>query len=213
MGLINIACVLRAGGKFGYDSSWVKKLENSVRRNLTIDHKFICLSDVEVPCQRIPLDPQGIGWWAKIQLFKPKLFDGPVLYFDLDTVLCNNIDDLVSTLLNQNNFLMERAKHNISSSAIMYWNGDYSQIYKKYIENPKYFEELFSKSPLIGDQALISTTVNYKFLDEVCPPDWFHIVNKKDDLLDLSKVKILIFRKKFKPSTLSEHKLVKKHWK
>jgi hypothetical protein len=32
------------------------------------------------------------SWWYKIQLFNPKHHAGPLLYFDLDTVIVNNID-------------------------------------------------------------------------------------------------------------------------
>ena len=65
--MINIVCVLRQGGKVGYDASWVEKLQNAVARNLTVPHKFICLSDCEVPCERIPLEITGDGFWAKLQ--------------------------------------------------------------------------------------------------------------------------------------------------
>ncbi len=67
--MINIVCVLRFGGKVGYDASWVEKLKNSVARNLTLEHKFICLSDCDVPCERIALDMIDNGFWSKMQLF------------------------------------------------------------------------------------------------------------------------------------------------
>lgn len=211
---IDVVCVLRQGGKVGYDASWVEKLQNAVSRNLTLPYRFVCLSDCEVPCERIPLDTQGNGWWAKIQLFKPGLFTGPTLYFDLDTVICDNIDELVITAVSQKSFIMERAPNQISSSAIMFWNGDYSEIYKKYMADPVHYETLFSKAPLVGDQAMISTTVDHEFFDDICPREWFHVVRKHDNELDLSKAKILIFRKsKTKPSTVVQHhKLVSKHW-
>ena len=93
--MINIVCVLRFGGKVGYDASWVEKLHNSVKRNISIPFKFICLSDCEVPCDRIELDMTDDGFWSKMQLFKPGQFIGPVLYIDLDTVVCNTIDDIL----------------------------------------------------------------------------------------------------------------------
>ena len=34
------------------------------------------------------------GWWAKINLFAPGMFDGPVLYFDLDTMPVGTLDGL-----------------------------------------------------------------------------------------------------------------------
>jgi len=218
--MINIVCVLRQGGKVGYDATWVEKLKNSVARNLTLPHRFICLSDCDVSCDRIPLDNIGKGYWAKIQLFKTGLFDKPVLYLDLDTVICNNIDALVIKLLEQDTFVMWKdPDYNISSSAIMFWNGDYSLIYKTYIEDHKHYEDKFStwnQGPerLVGDQALISTLIPHKFVNDFCPKDWLHIVRKNDNALDLSQARILIFRKAHtKPSNMPEHNLVKRHWK
>lgn len=216
--MINIVCVLRHGGKVGYDQSWVIKLKNSVTRHLTIPFNFICLSDCEVDCDSIPLDNIGEGYWAKLQLFKKDHFKGPTLYFDLDTLICNNIDRLVKNLLDQNNFVMWKdPDYNISSSAIMYWNGDYSFIYEEYLKNKNQFETKFSNGNLwrlIGDQAVISTTVSHKFVNDFCPKDWLHVVRKTDNVLDLSQARILIFRKAHtKPSNMPDHKLVKEHWK
>jgi hypothetical protein len=217
--MITIACVLREGGKVGYNATWVKKLHNSISRNLTIPFKFVCLSDCAVPCERIPLYENGPGYWAKMQLFRPGLFDGPVLFFDLDTVICNNIDDLVQRLLDQHNFIMWRDDHyNISSSAIMYWNGDYSAIYNSYILKQPWYETHYSPDNqttqrLIGDQAVISSLVDHEFVNNFCPESWIHVVGKHDDTCDLSETRILIFRKLHtKPSTLPNHQLVKEHW-
>ena len=217
--MITVACVLREGGKVGYDATWVEKLHNSISRNLTIPFKFVCLSDCAVPCERIPLYKNGPGYWAKMQLFRPGLFDGPVLFFDLDTVICNNIDDLVQRLLDQNNFIMWRDDHyNISSSAIMYWNGDYSAIYNSYILKQPWYETHYSPDNqttqrLIGDQAVISSLVDHEFVNDFCPENWIHVVGKHDDTCDLSETRILIFRKLHtKPSTLPNHQLVKEHW-
>lgn len=222
--MINIACVLRQGGKVGYDATWVEKLQNSVARNLSIPHRFVCLSDVDVPCERIPLEPVGgakePGWWAKLQLFKTGLFAGPVLYFDLDTVITGNLDELVTIITSQNDFLMEHDSHfNISSSAILYWNGDYSNIYQEYIKDPAYYEDKYSianqgADRQVGDQAVIASMAQHRYINEVCPKQWFHIVSKQDHRVDLSETKVLIFRKaKQKPSTMPDHPLVQQHWK
>lgn len=214
--MINIVCVLRQGGKVGYDKTWVTKLKNSLERNLTIPFYFVCLSDCEVDCDRLPLDNTGEGYWAKLQLFKKDLFKGPTLYFDLDTIICNNIDTLVLNLLNQDDFVMwNDPDYNISSSAIMYWNGDYSYIYEEYLKNKNYFESEFSNGNpqrLIGDQAVISTLVNHKFINQLCHKDWIQVIQKKEK--DYSDARIIIFRKSHtKPSTMLEHWLVKEHWK
>lgn len=212
--MINVVCVLREGGKVGYDATWVEKLKNSVARNLTLPHKFICLSDCDVLCERIPLDTDGDGFWAKLQLFKPKLFDGPVLYLDLDTVICGNIDEIIKSVMNKKFVMWLEADKQIHSSAMMWWQGDYSVLWELYLSKPlAYWKELYSTPPLYGDQALISENVNHTLFTDHIPAEWFHIVNKKDHLLDLSNVKILHFRKVHtKPSTLPNHPLVKQHW-
>jgi hypothetical protein len=66
-----------------------------VARNLTVPHRFVCLTDVtDVTCERIALTTDWPGFYAKLELFRPGLFHGPVLYFDLDTVIHRNIDAL-----------------------------------------------------------------------------------------------------------------------
>jgi hypothetical protein len=212
--MINVVCVLREGGKVGYDATWVEKLKNSVARNLTLPHRFICLSDCDVSCERIPLDTNGDGFWAKLQLFKPKLFNGPVLYLDLDTVICDNIDEIINSVMTEKFVMWLEADKQIHSSAMMWWQGDYSFLWDLYLSKPlAHWKELYSTPPLYGDQALISENVDHTLFTDYVSTEWFHIVNKKDHLLDLSKVKILHFRKVHtKPSTLPNHPLVKQHW-
>lgn len=216
---ITIACVLRSGGKVGYNASWVEKLQNGLERNLTIDYNFVALSDCEVPCDRIRLDETGVGWWAKMQLFKPSNLSGPVLFLDLDTVIVNNLDELIMTLLEQKQFVMWRDdKFNISSSAIMYWNGDYSHIYETYMRDPAAWEEKFAletqaNDRQVGDQALISSLQEHVFINDLVPRGWIRVVSKYDSKIDFSDTRLFIFRKaKHKPSTLPNHPVVKKHW-
>ncbi|MCC7346231.1 MAG: hypothetical protein IT538_02430, partial [Variibacter sp.] len=91
---LTIACVYRSGGR-QYTTRYVEVLRNMVSRNLTLPHRFDCLTAVEdVPCERIPLVMGWPGFFSKIELFRPGLFRGPVLYFDLDTVIHRNIDHL-----------------------------------------------------------------------------------------------------------------------
>jgi hypothetical protein len=220
--MITIACVLRSisGNKVGYDATWVDKLHRSVDKYLTIPYKFVCLSDCEVSCERVELEPIGAGWWAKMQLFRPNIFDGPVLFFDLDTVIFGDLTPIVEALLAQEKFIMWRDPTiNISSSAIMYWNGDYSSIYETYKNSNNHYENKYSSwnqngSKQIGDQALISELIPHAFINDLIPPEWIQLVSKKDNVKDFSKSKILIFKKPHsKPSTLTEHPIVKQHWK
>jgi hypothetical protein len=91
---LTVACVLRSGGL--YTPAWVDRLQRGVARHLTAPHRFVCLSDVPVSCERIPLANRWPGWWAKLELFTPGHFDGPVLYFDLDTIVVGSLDAIAA---------------------------------------------------------------------------------------------------------------------
>lgn len=87
--MLTVACVLKSGGI--YDATWVARMRDGVARNLPVEHRFVCLSDVDVPCERIPLEHDWPGWWSKIELFR---LDGPVLFFDLDTAIVGDLTDV-----------------------------------------------------------------------------------------------------------------------
>ena len=211
--VINVACVLRAGGKVGYDATWVAKLQRAVERNLSHPHRFVCLSDCEVPCERIVLEDVGKGFWSKIQLFKPNLFTGPVLYLDLDTVICSSIDPIVDCIKDQKFVMWYEADRQIHSSAFMWWQGDHSHLWNLYQQqSPEYWANLYCRPPLYGDQALISEHVEHTLLTDHCDPTWFHIASHRD-CDNLNRVKLLMFRKTSqKPSTMLNHPLVQTHW-
>jgi alpha-N-acetylglucosamine transferase len=78
-----------------YSEEWVEKLQNMVARNLNREYRFVCLSNVDVPCERIPLEHDWPGWWSKIELFRPGLFEDRVLYLDLDLVIIDSLDPIV----------------------------------------------------------------------------------------------------------------------
>jgi hypothetical protein len=70
-----------------YTPAEVIKYERMVKRHLP-DCKFRCLSNVAIPgIESIPLNGGMVGWWPKMELFRPDLPAGRNLYFDLDTVI------------------------------------------------------------------------------------------------------------------------------
>lgn len=93
--MTTVACVLRSGG--AYDIEWVYALKRGVNAHLP-EHRFICLTDVPaIPTVWArPLRHSWPKWWAKLELFRPGLFDGPVLYMDLDTLVVGSLVDLAS---------------------------------------------------------------------------------------------------------------------
>lgn len=166
--MITVACVLKAGGI--YDAEWVAKLQRGVARHLTVEHRFVCLSDVEgVPCERIPLTESWPGWWSKIALWRPGLFDGPVLYLDLDSVVVGSLD-AIATYPHRFTMAHEYYRPHLLCSTAMAWSGDYSRIYWAFATDPVGIAHHYDKElpgGRIGDQAFIED-----YLDE-WPPDTF----------------------------------------
>lgn len=89
--MLTVACVLRSGGV--YSPIWVERLRNGVATNLPVKHRFVCLSDVDVPCERIPLEHDWPGWWAKIEALR---LPGPVLFLDLDTLILGDLSEFAA---------------------------------------------------------------------------------------------------------------------
>lgn len=94
--MINVVC-FKWGTEFGPE--YVNKLYNSVKRNTTIDINFICYTENPsgVECEtREFLEPLP-HWWYIIGLFnKSHGFTDKVVYMDLDTVILDNIDHILS---------------------------------------------------------------------------------------------------------------------
>lgn len=209
--MIAVACVLRQGGKVGYSADWVARLRNSVARNLDQPHRFVCLSDCDVDCERIPLINNGPGFWSKLELFRPGLFDTPVLYIDLDTVICGNLDHIVSRIQDQRFVMLHETDKNVTSSAVMWWRGDQSHLYTQWIaESQATWAAQYSKMPRYGDQAFIEDRVDHTLLQQHIPGDWIAWSSQKQSN---ANAKLLIFRKvSQKPSTMLDHALVRAHW-
>ncbi|MBT3290259.1 MAG: class I SAM-dependent methyltransferase, partial [Victivallales bacterium] len=85
-----VACVLRSGGQ--YTPEHVRWLHAQVAKHVQPPHRFVCLSDTpEAVPGGIPLRHDWPGWWSKAELFRPGLFQAPVLFLDLDVVLTSAI--------------------------------------------------------------------------------------------------------------------------
>lgn len=150
--LITVACVLRSGGI--YDGAWVRKLQNGVRRHLSLPHRFVCLTDMDVPCERVEITRPWRGWWAKLGMFE--VFKGPTLYFDLDTVVVGSLD-AIAAYPHEFTMAHEYYRPSMLCSTAMAWNGDYSFIAKAFAANPNTNAHQYDHKmrPRIGDQAFI----------------------------------------------------------
>lgn len=153
--MITVVCVLRSGGI--YDASWVAKLQRGVARNLSLPHRFACLSDVDVGCERFALEQSWRGWWSKIELFRPGLFAGPALYFDLDTVVTGSLDAIAA---HPHRFTMahEFYRPPLLCSTAMAWSGDFSFIHDAFAADADRIMARYDggrSDGRIGDQAFI----------------------------------------------------------
>lgn len=121
--MLTIACLLKNGPGFNHKA--VKRLMQQCE---IIPHtRFVCLSDSKVPCERIELQHNWPRWWGQLELFRPGLFDGPVLYMDLDTTI---IRDPKLKIGRGEFWSLKCPKMGKPTSGIMAWDGDFSHIYK-----------------------------------------------------------------------------------
>ena len=87
---------LRAGEKYGPE--YVHRLRKAVERNLSMPHRFVCMTDRphEVDCETLPIPMNLPGWWGKIAVFSKELFPGRRLFIDLDSVITGSLDEFAA---------------------------------------------------------------------------------------------------------------------
>lgn len=151
--MLTIATVLKSGGE--YRPAHVLALKQAIADNLKTEHRFVCLSDIaSLTYEVIRLEHGWPGWWSKIELFRPGLFNGPVVYFDLDTVVVGNIDDMMTghvfTVLES---FWTKAR---IGSGLMAWDCDLSSMYDVFRADPdRHIKECVTKANW-GDQGFIT---------------------------------------------------------
>lgn len=213
---LTIALVLKTGGDV-YNFNYVNALTNSIKKNTTIPHEIVCLTDNSTGFNSnidrvIPLEYNFPKWWSKIELFKPNLFENRrVFYFDLDTVIVDNIDEILNFEIEFSGLRDFYHLHSLGSG-LMAWNPEKTNnIFNEFIKNPY---NIINSYPQ-GDQ---------RWIDENKPSicylqDTFskQIVSYKKDCLHNrvlsipSKAKIICFHGNPRPHTVT-NPLIKAHW-
>lgn len=151
--MLTVACVLKSGGI--YDASWVARLQAGVARHLSVPHRFVCLSDVEVPCERIPLVHDWPGWWSKIELFK---LPGPVLFFDLDTAVTGDLSDIAAAVDDWALIaLRDFYRPDGLGSGVMGWACDNSLFYERFASDAAGWQRQLGAR---GDQGFLEEATN-----------------------------------------------------
>lgn len=168
---INVVCVLRSGGD--YDAEYVERLQKGVAEHLKKPHKFVCLSDFDVPCRRIPLAYDWPGWWSKMELFRPDL-TGDLLFFDLDTVIVGDLKDIASQ--RALTMLRDFFAPQYLASGVMYlpWF-ERGEVWRRWIKDPDghmkeqrghgdggFLRDVFRKRPQVWQEEFPGQIVSYK---------------------------------------------------
>lgn len=184
--MITVLCV-RFGTKYGRE--YVERLRNMVARHITEPYEFVCLTDDPTPIEGVRSIVEensnySKGWWHKVHMFDPDLpVSGRILYFDLDVVICGNIDKLADGVDFYGIRDFNRAFHKdwaILNSSVMSWtHGTQSNIYKDFKERPH--EAL----TMPGDQDWIykvaKTYIKYYPLEWVMSYKWE--IRKREELV------------------------------
>lgn len=224
--MITVACVLNSGGD--YDAAYVERLHEGIFANLSMPYRFICLSDVDVPCERIPLVHGWPSWWAKMELFR---LPGPVMYLDLDMVLVGNLNGLALKIVQQKDlFVMLRGFYRQDPcSGILGWNGDVSRVFDNFYENyakaatfkqqPNATYMIVNGRQFRGDQEWLQqylkgagSSLSVTMAQDVMPG----IYSYKVDVRQTGKVpddaKIICFHGRPRPAALPADHELRKYW-
>jgi hypothetical protein len=170
---LTVVCVHKTGGIYdGHD--YVGRLARGVARNLTTPYRFVCLSDDPAAIdgvEKIPLQNGWRGYWSKVEIYRPGLFSGPVLYLDLDTVICGDLGDIaacpdpvIATWDLQRGWI---------NSSLLRWSVDLSCVYQVMLADPAAVMKKYDNGTLYGDQGLLQDTLTanriaWRWAQEAC---------------------------------------------
>lgn len=161
--MLTVACVWRTGNS-GYDAhDYVGRMARAVARNLAQPHRFVCLSDSTrgpVGIERIPLLHNWPGFWSKVELFRPGLFTGPVIYLDLDTVVCGSLDPIAGAMVDHPLLCSWDMQHGWINSSFLAWSVDLSCVYETMAADPAaIMRQHDGRGPWWGDQGHLQVTL------------------------------------------------------
>ena len=164
---IDCACVIHGDA---YSWTYVERLYNMLSRHITPGIRLHVYTEADRPVPE-PMIKHVLtewnitrpkrGWWYKMQLFNPEHHSGPLLYFDLDTVIVDNIDWIwqhpTTYFWAIKDFKhLWRANHTGLNSSIMWWNTQqYKNIWESFASQE--LTTIMQKFP--GDQDYISSIV------------------------------------------------------
>jgi hypothetical protein len=160
---VTVATVLRSGGD--YDARWVHTLYRQLDRHMPEPWTFACLSDDPSVPGYVPLRHDWPRWWPKIELFRPGLFDGPVLYLDLDTLVLGDLSGIASycgrMAMLADFYRLLRGRRQGESGVMAWTPGEHTEaVYRAYVKRPVRTG---------GDGPFIRRHVEHEYLQDLYP--------------------------------------------
>ena len=162
MAIDPIVCCVKWGSK--YPALYANRLRNMVRRHLAHPHEFVCLTDdpagLDADIRPILLpDADFKGFWTKISLFRPGVFEPgrTVIYLDVDVVIVGPLDFMLEE--DGPDLTIVRAfgrETGVNSSAMRFHAGTLSHIYERFAADA---EAIVASGRYAGDQNWIHEQV------------------------------------------------------
>ena len=147
-----------------YSDYYVQRLQREVKKYLTLQHQFICVTDRDIEgvvCMEPPVD--WPGWWGKIGLFKPGFCDEYNLWLDLDVVITGNLDSMVKQYSGEHLACAAnwaKSGHGGCQSSVMLWKGGKGNhaewIYRYFDPADAHWPPINQPGVLWGDQEHIT---------------------------------------------------------
>lgn len=217
-----IACVLRTGGVYNVD--YVNRLANAVARNVTVPYRFVCLTDADQSSgfgtnvhEMYSLRNVFPGWWSKMELFRGDLYpEHDWLFLDLDTVIINNIDEIVSSSHHCLTALDDFYRPGSLGSGLLAWQPmRYRAVYDTFVNNPQLVMQQYSEG---GDQQWIQASISTFLTFQSRFPDAVvsfkkHCTRTSTDILVPKDAKIICFHGTPKPHETVQLITIKENWK
>jgi len=177
---VTVVC-MRWGAAFPAD--YVRVLYHGVKRNLSREFDFVCLSDdakpvcdgvrvVPIPPVHVPKEKWAEGFWPKLTVFKPGLLPAgrPVLFLDLDVLILRALDPVLDRLEQRRGLHMLREWNpglwNLLPRFLRPDRGGQSSLFAFYPEEQVSIYEKFAREDAAGvfsthiDQLFISRNAN-----------------------------------------------------
>ena len=199
-----------------YKPFWVDKMKRALEKHMSIPFQFVPLtdSDHDYPSHKIEYD--NPGYWNKIELFKPGLYEGPTLFIDLDNVITGDLAPMISAVQGRG-FSMWRGRVNhkqpypVATSTLMYWSQHPNHLWNIWNSYPESYWYKQYASGRLGDQAFIRDHTDFSFIQDLYSDADNTIVSVKGSKDINAKTALIIFAGNKKPYNC-QWPAVKENW-